>query len=99
MRALVLAFCLAPAAARADDGLRCGQWLVSTGAREAEVADKCGPPTSVTADRRCFATRHGVRCLSVDVWTYDRGPTEFVRTLELEYGVLVRVSVGDYGTR
>ena len=99
MRALAIALCLAPVGARAaDDGLRCGQWVISAGAREPEVADKCGPPTFAATQQRCWDGDYGLTCVPVDLWTYDRGPYEFVRTLEFEQGVLQRVHVGNYGT-
>jgi hypothetical protein len=96
---------LAPAVVSADDGLRCGEWLVVSGAGQAEVAAKCGPPTDVATRHERRSVRgltflHGgtFRC-SVDVWTYDRGPTEFVRTLTFADGVLETVAVGNYGGR
>ena len=101
MRALVVSLVLGsvPAVARADDGLRCGQWLVTAGAREPEVAQKCGAPTFAATHQRCHDTRYGRACVPVDLWTYDRGPYEFVRTLEFEWDVLQRVHVGNYGTQ
>ncbi len=98
MRALALAavVCL-PSPALADDGMRCGQWLVSVGDDELTVAQKCGEPTRAATRpvRRC--TRYGCFSAVYTVWTYDRGPYEFVRTLWFANHTLVDVSVGDYG--
>ena len=96
MRALVLLFALG-GLAHADDGLRCGEWLVDRGASETDVAAKCGPPT--TSDRRHarWTTRGGTMRAVIDTWTYDKGPTDFVRTLEFHDGVLCAVAVAGYG--
>ena len=53
---------LAAAPARADDGLRCGQWLVGNGASQAEVAAKCGDPTAADDHEERVRTRWGI-CL------------------------------------
>src|SRR5262245_16291524 len=80
--------------AHADDGMRCGQWLVRAGMRPPEVAAKCGPPQYTATRQRCDARR----CVQVDDWTYDRGPTELVRTAIFVDGVLASVEVGNHGT-
>ena len=88
--------------ARADDGLRCGEWLITVGAGTAEVAAKCGTPTRTETEHRVTRTRWGTRggtSGTVDRWTYDRGPSEFVRTLVFENHLLASVDVGDYGGR
>ncbi|HEY2745624.1 MAG TPA: DUF2845 domain-containing protein [Polyangia bacterium] len=84
--------------ARADDGLRCGEWLVSTGASQAEVAAKCGTPTRVDTRRAVLRIRGATMRCTIDHWTYDRGPSDFVRTLEFHDGVLADVGVGDHGS-
>lgn len=33
----------------------------------------------------------------VDEWTYNPGPTQFIRTLRFENGRLVNIETGDYG--
>ena len=83
-----------------DDGMRCDRRLVSVGDSEATVLERCGPPTSADTERPVRRRRNGLvaRCV-IDRWTYDRGPTEFVRTLRFEDGVLTSVDVGDYGGR
>jgi hypothetical protein len=91
---LVYLMMLMPGAGvRADDGMRCGQWLITVGRHEYEVAIKCGPPTA--ADR--YETSRRGRSITVDLWTYDRGPRDFIRTLRFEDGVLRDVDVGGYG--
>src|SRR5256885_14564839 len=86
--ALLIAFA---APAQADD-FRCGQRLVSVGETTGEVALKCGPPTA--ADRRVETGRArggGCRSTVIDTWTYDRGPTSFIRILTFVDGKLERV--------
>jgi hypothetical protein len=73
------------------DALRCGVYLVRTGDPTAEVEQKCGPPTS----RQSIRGRRGRR--ETEIWTYDLGPTEFVRTLVFGGGVLAAIIVGGYG--
>ena len=95
---LALWFALAFAApSRADDGLRCGQWIVSTGAPADDVVKKCGPPTQASRRIERHRTRYGSRQVMFEVWIYDRGPNEFVRTLTFENGILERIETGDYG--
>jgi hypothetical protein len=38
-------------------------------------------------------------CVVYDLWTYDRGPSEFIRTLIFTRGVLREIEVGGYGGR
>ena len=43
----------------------CGQYIIKRGASKAEVAEKCGTPTSQSSDQ----------------WIYNRGRTKFAITL------------------
>ena len=99
MRTLVVAvLCLAPALARADDSMRCGEWLVRVGASEGEVAHKCGSPTEAYTDTEYVTGDDGSTvAYVVDLWLYNRGPYDFVRTLSFRGGALVHVHVGDRG--
>ena len=92
-----LACALLAAPAFADDGMRCGQWLVAAGAGQGEVRAKCGPPTDAHTEDAFVETDYGTMHYTVDVWTYNRGPTEFMRRLRFRSGVLVRVDVGSWG--
>jgi hypothetical protein len=77
--------------------MRCGNWIVSLGANEAEVESKCGPPS--TAERRVAESRRRgrTRRATLDTWTYDRGRNEFIRTLTFENLILKNIEVGGYG--
>ena len=92
----------APAPSLAGSSWRCGNRLVSDGDEISEVARKCGEPTFRTTSVE-FVTVHpspGVevtRAVPVEVWTYNRGPREFVRYLSFRQGRLVDLTEGDYG--
>jgi hypothetical protein len=97
MRTLVLvgfAIALLGGSARADDSMRCGEWLVSVGASQGEVAHKCGAPTETHTDVEYDV--NGFACY-VDRWIYNRGRYEFIRTLVFRGGALVRVVDGPHG--
>ena len=98
MRALAFAavVCL-PSVAVGDDGMRCGQWLIWLGDDQATVLQKCGPPTTSLSVPVHGRRRRGYVQYVLDYWTYDRGPSEFVRTLHFANYVLTDVVVGDYG--
>ena len=97
MRAIIVLVVCLGSAAFADDGLRCGQRLVSVGELEDAVAAKCGPPARATQHVEWCDDSDACIRVTVDLWTYDRGPTEFVRTLRFENAILRHVFVGDYG--
>jgi hypothetical protein len=97
MRAVIVLVVLLASKAFADDGLRCGQRLVSGGELEDSVAAKCGAPTRATRYVESCDDSSACNFVVVDLWTYDRGPTEFVRTLRFENAILCHVFVGDYG--
>lgn len=97
--AAVALLSFAASTALADDGLRCGVRLVTVGEFEAAVAAKCGPPGQASRHVESWCDDGYASCthIVVDLWTYDRGPSEFVRTLRFENMVLRHVFVGDYG--
>jgi hypothetical protein len=97
MRACVLFLLLAATPAWADDGLRCGAQLVSAGEHTGDVLAKCGPPTRAERRRSRRQLRAQTWSCVVEVWTYDRGPNDFVRTLTFTDDVLTQVDAGDYG--
>jgi len=79
------------AAAAADtyddvDAMRCGNQLVTLGAPEFDVIDKCGDPDWVQSSSYWR-----------EVWAYDYGPGKFVRYLTFVNGRLQRIQVGGYG--
>ncbi len=76
---------------------RCGMHLINIGATEAEVRGKCGEPTSQF--RKTARGRRGV-VTTRDEWTYNLGPTQFVRILVFDAMAdrLVDIALGGYGS-
>jgi hypothetical protein len=83
-------------------GLRCGNRLVNDGEGIDEVFRRCGQPTfrNFETEYVSFETAPGVvvsRPIAIEIWTYNRGPHQFVRYLKFRDGRLVHVSEGNYG--
>ncbi len=97
LRALVVIATLFPVVALADDGFRCGNRIVSVGEPAAQVRNKCGAPASVDRHEEAYREGGSGAKISVELWTYDFGPSSFIRVLRFENGVLRRVDTGDYG--
>ena len=79
--------------------MRCDQRLVSVGDSEATILARCGTPASAETERTNRRSHGAVRRCIIDRWTYDRGPSGFVRTLRFEDGVLAGVEVGRWAER
>jgi hypothetical protein len=73
------------------DSFRCGVHLVETGESDVNVETWCGTPTR----KAPLPARRGR--VTGEVWTYDRGSTEFVRFLVFVAGKLESIERGDYG--
>lgn len=75
------------------DGFRCeSNRLVELGDSKTQVYDKCGPPASEVVRRGRWGKE--------ELWTYDQGPTEFLRILQFDTrGILTKIMLGGYGTR
>lgn len=103
MRVVVLSFFLmvsAPATVHADSGFRCNSGrLVTVDDRMYEVMDRCGRPDLV--GQRVAGRQVGDDYVEVllDEWTYDLGPSRFVRTVIFENGRVIDVESGDYGKK
>jgi len=94
MRLLVVLVLLAAAVSTARaDAFRCGERLVNLGDRIGEVTLKCGPPTF--AEQR--QETRGSDTVTIETWTYNLGPRDFVRTLTFVGGSLTKIKAGDYG--
>lgn len=104
---LLLVACLSlPGLARADS-LRCEGGLVSEGDSKLDLLGKCGPPTlreaeteerskvRVSADGRSTTGR--ATAVTVERWTYNFGPRQFVQHVTLEGGRVRSVARGSYG--
>ena len=105
LAALGLLVLLTLGSAGSAAAMRCGQQLVHIGDRKAEVLRKCGEPEAmeerqeqrffrVIQDQRLFEVLEEV---TVEEWTYNLGPEQFIRILRFENGRLERIETGDYG--
>ena len=94
--ALSAAFLILSTAAHADT-LRCGGSLISTGALEAYVVEKCGEPTSKmevsepVMARRPDGFTYQVGTTTQQIWRYKRSPGSFPAVLTFEGGVLKKL--------
>ena len=91
--------------------LRCQGRLVSIGDTQSEVREKCGEPDQLsqweegrnTTVARIFdyeteryqAPERITTPIQMERWTYDFGPTRFIRHLYFENGKLIRMETGD----
>lgn len=101
---LIAALTLASAPAYA---LRCGTRVISRGDPVAKLLHFCGEPTSVQTRlaQRGFVTRDSryiyVPGLAEEVWieewTYNFGPSQLMKVVKLENGVVVDVKNLGYG--
>lgn len=85
--------------------MRCGNQLVLIGDRFHDVLNKCGEPDAreERPERRYFRVfREGgffevLQEVTVEEWTYNLGPSMFIRILRFENGRLVEIETGEYG--
>ena len=94
----VLAFAPAPGVF-ADDSLRCGNGIVTTGMVESQVTAKCGEPSSksteetpVTTHPRRGAVKTGAGG-RIERWTYERGYGQLPALLTFEHGKLKSIEL------
>jgi hypothetical protein len=79
------------------DTLRCGSSLISTGAAQAYVVEKCGAPDSKmevaepVMARRPDGFAYQVGTTTQQVWRYRRSPGKFPAVLTFEGGVLKKL--------
>lgn len=102
----------APAPAIAQDSLRCGSKLVSRGDGKDKVRTLCGEPTAISvqgAIRRAPRYEYGYGYnryvyygpgwieLSVEIWTYNLGPSKLLRKLRFVGDELEQITTDGYG--
>ena len=79
------------------DTLRCGSALISTGASQVHVMEKCGAPNSKmevsepVMARRFDGTTFQVGTTTKEIWRYKRSPGSFPAVLTFEGGVLKKL--------
>jgi hypothetical protein len=102
----VLLMLLAPLAALGD-GMRCGNALITNGDSMLRVQHECGEPAFTHSyvsfgAISAFDPLRRVRAdlavpITVDEWTYNFGPTRFMRKLRFENGELILIEALQYG--
>lgn len=86
------------------EGMRCGQRLVLVGDTKYKLEALCGKP--VAQEQFEIVRHHRSRNLhgrfivstypvTVEQYTYDLGPTRFLRIITLEQGVITRIETGE----
>lgn len=82
--------------------LRCGDQLVSLGDSKVEVSAKCGEPMLRTQHNESVEETDGTTkhrfTKSIDEWTFNFGPSEFIYFLRFENGQLADLRSGGYGS-
>lgn len=92
-------------AAASGGAFYCGNDLIQPGDRKIEVLHACGEPDSIDTWQevkdggyyRFGRFRPSGKEIKVEEWTYNFGPTQFMRILRFENGELVKIRDGDYG--
>ncbi|MCK9418482.1 MAG: DUF2845 domain-containing protein [Nitrospirae bacterium] len=82
---------------------RCGDGIVSTGDSKAEVIMKCGEPAAKEARteelvERIDADRKQRTTVIIDEWTYNPGPSAFIRILTFTNNKLTDIKETVYGS-
>ena len=80
----------------------CRGGIISTGDSSMDVLAKCGDPDSKESHQEELSERLGDNTrqktfITVEDWTYNFGPTQFMRTVVLKNGVVTDVRTGNYG--
>ncbi|RNC65835.1 MAG: DUF2845 domain-containing protein [Desulfuromonadales bacterium] len=105
MLTLVTVAVLSGAAGGSESGsMRCSGGMVSLGDFIAEVVKKCGQPdfayqreqTKVDGRWRHYRSRT-IGTITVDDWTYNFGPNEFMYQLIFENGRVARIESLEWG--
>jgi hypothetical protein len=98
-----------PLGAAADDTMRCGSRLVSSGDGKDKVRTLCGEPTSISFVGIQSAPRYyygpydysyfgpGVVEVPVEVWTYNFGSSKLLRKLRFVGDELDQIRTDGYG--
>jgi hypothetical protein len=88
--------------------LQCDNKYISVGSFRDEVLDRCGPPSMsdswqeqrpVGAYVLYYGQYGGIQSIfvTIDRWTYNLGPRQFMQILTFENGKLIKIKSGKYG--
>jgi hypothetical protein len=94
---------LAVSGSASADSMRCGTRLMTDGDPVDKVEAYCGPPASI--ERQILrpwgyqrgVTVHSTYEVSVEIWTYNFGPSKLMYRLRFEDGLLVDVDTLSHG--
>lgn len=80
----------------------CEGGIISTGDRSIDVLAKCGAPDSKESHQEELGERLDDKTkqkasVTVQEWTYNFGPTKFMRIVVLKNGVVANIRLGNYG--
>jgi hypothetical protein len=84
------------------DSFSCPGGIISTDDRSADVAAKCGDPDfrdshqEEVTQRLTADTRQKI-FITVEEWTYNLGPSQFMRIVVLKNGRVAEIRTGNYG--
>ena len=84
------------------DSFSCEGGIVSTDDRSSDVMAKCGPPDfrdshqEEVVQRLDEDTKHKLY-ITVEEWTYNLGPSQFIRVVVLKNGWVAEIRTGPYG--
>jgi hypothetical protein len=84
------------------DSFSCGGGIISTDDRSADVVAKCGNPDfrdshqEEVIQRLDAVTKQKVY-ITVEEWTYNLGPNQFMRIVVLKNGRVAEIRTGNYG--
>lgn len=91
-------------------GFRCGGRIIDVGDTSDYVLHQCGEPSNVEERTERFATNYrtlypedqeGYNYIlnenQIEIWTYNLGPTQFIRYLTFRNGKLIDIKTGGYG--
>jgi hypothetical protein len=91
---IVLVLATLSQTATADDAMRCGARLVTTGALAAEVLGVCGEPDYRDA---WLLPRPAGYVADTEEWTYNFGANQLLRVLRFQQGRLADIATDGYG--
>jgi Protein of unknown function (DUF2845) len=88
----------------AADSMRCGSKLMTDGDPADKVEAYCGPPAAIERREilRPYGYNRGIMVhssyeVSVELWTYNFGPSKLMYRLRFEDGILVDVDTLSHG--
>ena len=84
------------------DSFSCKGGIISTDDRKADVVAKCGEPDfrdshQEEVTQRLDTATHQRVYISVEEWTYNLGPSQFMRIVVLQNGRVAEIRTGNYG--